>query len=315
MSTEIHTPVMLDRCVELLAPAIRDGGVVIDATLGMGGHTERILESCDAARVIGFDRDTDAIRVASERLARFGDRIRIVHSVYDRIDEVLDDLDVPEVNGVLFDLGVSSLQIDRPERGFSYLQDAPLDMRMDASTGETAADVVNSYSEADLTRIFYEYGDEKLAPRIASRIVAAREAGRIETSAQLVEIVDRATPAAMAGRGHNAKRVFQALRIEVNHELDALHAAIPQALDRLAIDGRIVVMSYQSDEDRFVKRQLRERTVSDAPAGLPMIPESHLPEFELLVRGAEQASDDEKQKNPRAVPARLRAARRIRRHS
>ena len=315
-AADLHTPVLLQRCVDLLAPALQaPGSVYVDATLGMGGHSEAVLEACPNATLVGLDRDTDAIALAGRRLARFGDRVRLVHTVYDGFADALDSLGIPEVHGVLFDLGVSSLQLDDVDRGFSYARDAPLDMRMDRTSGATAEDVVNEYGEHELRDLFYRYGDEKLAPRYASRIVRERATARITTTGRLVDILQEATPAAKRSAGHPAKRVFQALRIEVNRELEALERALPQALDRLAIGGRIVVESYQSLEDRFVKRTLQAATTSTAPHDLPVVPEEHAPEFTLVVRGAEQADAAEAARNPRAIPVRLRAAERIRRHA
>jgi 16S rRNA (cytosine1402-N4)-methyltransferase len=308
----IHTPVLLSRCIELLEPALRaPGAVLVDATLGMAGHAEAFLAALPELTLVGIDRDEEALAIAGERLAPFGDRVRLVHAVYDEIGDALDGLGMSTVNGILFDLGVSSLQLDRVERGFSYSKDAPLDMRMDGTAELTAERVLATYSEADLRRIFFAYGEEKLASRYARRIVEAREKAPLTTSAQLVDLLQAATPAALSRAGHPAKRVFQALRIEVNGELSALEEAIPTALDRLAVGGRIVVLAYQSLEDRIVKRELATRSSSSAPAGLPVELPEHAPEFRLLVRGAELASDDEKAINPRATPVRLRAAERV----
>lgn len=309
---ELHTPVLLERCVELLAPALEGDAILIDATLGMGGHSEAFLERFPQLRIIAFDRDTEALAIAGKRLERFADRVDYVHATYDQIDEACERLGVSRVNGVLFDLGVSSLQLDRAERGFAYAQDAPLDMRMDQSQGDTAADLLARLSEPELRDLFYRYGDEKLAPRYARAIVAARQEAPIERSAQLVDILQQATPAALKNAGHPAKRVFQALRVAVNHELDVLERAIPAALGRLAVGGRVVVLSYQSMEDRFVKRTLQALSVSTAPAGLPQELPEHRPQLRLLVRGAELASDQEQLDNSRAKPVRLRAAERLR---
>ncbi|MCK6064979.1 MULTISPECIES: 16S rRNA (cytosine(1402)-N(4))-methyltransferase RsmH [Microbacterium] len=312
-SRDIHTPVLLERCVELLAPALeRPGAVFVDATLGMGGHSEAFLKRFPHARLIGLDRDTDALRIAGERLAAFGDRVTLVHTVYDGIAEAVASAGVRRVDGILFDLGVSSLQLDVADRGFAYAKDAPLDMRMDQSAGMTAADVLATYGEGDLRRIFERYGEEKLAGRYARAILAARAQEPIVRSGRLVEILSAATPAALLNAGHPAKRVFQALRIEVNGELAALERALPAALDLLNLGGRIVVLSYQSLEDRFVKRLLAEATASTSPAGLPVELPEHAPRFRLLVKGAELASDEERARNPRATPVRLRAAERIR---
>lgn len=311
--TDLHVPVLLERCLELLAPALTaPGAVVIDATLGLGGHSEALLERFERVQLVALDRDRHALALSAERLARFGDRAHLVHTVYDRIPEVLDDLGVSQVAGILFDLGVSSMQLDQVERGFSYSHDAPLDMRMDDTAELTAARILAEYDEAALRRIFWEYGDEKLAPRYARRIVEERRTAPLETSAQLVALIDKATPAAARRAGHQSKRVFQALRIEVNQELGVLERAIPAAIDALELGGRIVVMSYQSLEDRLVKREFQARSTSTAPRGLPVELPEHRPELKLLVRGAELAADDERARNPRATPVRLRAAERIR---
>ena len=312
----IHTPVMLERTIALLAPAIEaDDAVLVDATLGMGGHSRAFLERFPKLTIIGLDRDTDALGIARERLAPFGDRARFVHTVYDGIGEAVRAEGYHEVQGVLFDLGVSSLQLDRAERGFAYSKDAPLDMRMDVTTGRTAADVIAESSEEELRRIFQEYGEEKLAARYARAIVRARAEAPITRSGELVAIITAATPVAVQRQGHPAKRVFQALRIEVNEELSVLQEAMPAALDAVAVGGRIVVLAYQSLEDRIVKRALQAAASSTAPAGLPMELPEHRPEFRLLVRGAELASEAEQAENPRAKPVRLRAAERVRRPS
>ncbi|WP_136707181.1 16S rRNA (cytosine(1402)-N(4))-methyltransferase RsmH [Agromyces sp. H66] len=312
----IHTPVMLERTIQLLAPSLEaDGAVLVDATLGMGGHSRAFLERFPKLTVIGLDRDTDALAIARERLAAFGDRARFVHTVYDGIADAVRAEGFDEVQGVLFDLGVSSLQLDRAERGFAYSKDAPLDMRMDSTAGRTAADVIAESSEDELRRLFSEYGEEKLAARYARAIVRARADAPITRSGELVDIITKATPVAVQRQGHPAKRVFQALRIEVNEELAVLERAIPAALDLVAVEGRIVVLAYQSLEDRIVKRALQAAASSTAPAGLPMELPEHRPQFRLLVRGAELASEAEQAENPRAKPVRLRAAERVRRPS
>ena len=313
---QIHTPVLLERCIELLAPALQQpGAVFVDATLGMGGHSIGVLERFPEVTLVGLDRDPDALAIAGERLARFGDRVHLVHTVYDGIREALDDLGIGEIQGALFDLGVSSLQLDRVERGFSYSKDAPLDMRMDGTSELTAAVILAEYSEADLRRIFRDYGEEKLAARYAQKIVQARETRPFVRSAELVDVITKATPVAVQRQGHPAKRVFQALRIEVNQELAVLERAIPAAIDALSVGGRIVVEAYQSLEDRIVKRELQTRSTSSAPAGLPVELPEHRPELKLLIRGAELADEDEKAANPRATSVRLRAAERVRRGS
>jgi 16S rRNA (cytosine1402-N4)-methyltransferase len=312
----IHTPVMLERTLALLAPALEaDDAVVVDATLGMGGHSLALLERFPTLTVIGLDRDPDALQIARERLAPFGDRARFVHTVYDGIAAAVRSEGFDEVQGVLFDLGVSSLQLDRAERGFAYSKDAPLDMRMDFTRGRTAADVIAESSEDELRRIFHDFGEERLAARYARAIVRARAEAPITRSAELVAIITAATPVAVQRQGHPAKRVFQALRIEVNEELSVLQRAMPAALDTIAVGGRIVVLAYQSLEDRIVKRVLQAAASSSAPAGLPMELPEHRPQFRLLVRGAELASESEQAENPRAKPVRLRAAERVRRPS
>ena len=311
--SELHVPVLLDRCLELLAPAAsRDGAVVVDATLGMGGHSEALLTAHPGLTLIGLDRDTEALALAGKRLARFGDRAIRVHAVYDEIADAVRGAGFDRIDGVLFDLGVSSLQLDEADRGFAYAQDAPLDMRMDQSRGETAAEVLRTAPEGRLRAIFERYGEEPLAGRYARAIVAARAEAPIERSGQLVEVLQQATPAAVRDQRHPAKRVFQALRIEVNGELSVLERAIPAALDLLGTGGRAVIMSYQSLEDRLVKRELTRRSRSTAPAGLPVELPEHRPEFRLLTRGAELADDAERARNPRAIPVRLRAAERAR---
>ena len=311
--SEIHTPVNLARTLELLSPAlVVPEAVLVDATLGMGGHAEAFLEAFPTLTLVGIDRDTDALAIAGARLARFGDRVRLVHAVYDEWPKALAAAGVGSIDGILFDLGVSSLQLDQVDRGFSYSKDAPLDMRMDTTSPLTAERIVAEYSELELRRIFYEYGEEKLAPRYASKIVQRREIAPLTTSSQLVEVIIAATPAAVQRAGHPAKRVFQALRIEVNQELAVLERAIPAAMDSLVMGGRMVVLSYQSLEDRIIKRTFAARSASTAPAGLPIELPEHRPEFSLLVRGAELASDDEKALNPRATPVRLRAVKRLR---
>ncbi|QMU75906.1 16S rRNA (cytosine(1402)-N(4))-methyltransferase RsmH [Streptacidiphilus sp. PB12-B1b] len=310
-----HVPVMLQRCLDVLAPALADrpGAVVVDATLGLGGHSEALLRTFPQARLVAVDRDPQALRLAAERLAPFGERATLVHAVYDEIPRVLADLGIPEVHGVLFDLGVSSMQLDEADRGFAYAQDAPLDMRMDQTTGMSAAEVLNTYSHGDLARILKVYGEERFAGKIASVILREREREPFSTSARLVELVRNAIPAATRRTGGNpAKRTFQALRIEVNGELAVLERAVPGALDVLAVGGRIAVLSYHSLEDRLVKQFLAAGAAVTAPPGLPVVLEEHQPRFKLLTRGAETATEQEIAENRRATPARLRAAERIR---
>ena len=312
--TPSHVPVLLDRVVALLAPALTEpGSVVVDATLGLGGHAEAVLTRCPQAHVIGVDRDVHALELAGARLAPFEGRTTLVHAVYDEIPQVLADLGIASVQGILFDLGVSSMQLDVRERGFAYAEDAPLDMRMNDTTGITAADVLNTYSDADLARILRSYGEEKFARQIARAVVRERETEQFSNSARLVELLYDVIPIpARRTGGHPAKRTFQALRIEVNDELGVLRRAIPAALDSIAVGGRVVVMSYQSLEDRMVKQVFAERTRSTAPVDMPVVPEEHQPELRLLTRGAEKATEAEIAENPRAASVRLRAVERIR---
>ncbi|WP_062211576.1 16S rRNA (cytosine(1402)-N(4))-methyltransferase RsmH [Streptomyces sp. NBRC 109706] len=309
-----HSPVMLHRCLELLGPALgAPGAVVVDCTLGLGGHSEALLESHPDVRLIGLDRDPQALRLAGERLARFGDRATLVPAVYDELPDVLARLALPGVAGVLFDLGVSSMQLDEDERGFSYARDAPLDMRMDQTAGPSAADVLNTYPPGELVRVLRAYGEEKFARKIVEAVVRRRTSAPFTTSAELVTLIREALPQAAKRTGGNpAKRTFQALRIEVNGELTVLERAMPAAVDALAVGGRIVVLSYHSLEDRLVKRVLAAGAAHTAPPELPVIPERYQPRLRLLTRGAEQASEEEVQANRRAAPARLRAAERVR---
>ena len=313
MSDPRHVPVLLDRVVALLQPALAaEGAVLVDCTLGLGGHSEALLTAFPALHLVGIDRDASALRLAGDRLAPFAARTDLVHARYDALPDVLDELGVDTVQGVLFDLGVSSMQLDEDDRGFAYSRDAPLDMRMDVDDPRTAEDVVNEMDEGGLARIFRDYGEERLAGRYARAIVAARRERRLTRSSDLVAVLDAATPAAVRSAGHPAKRVFQALRIEVNDELGILERAVPAALDALALGGRIVVLSFHSLEDRIVKRAIVARTISTAPRGLPVEPEEDRPTFRMLTRGAPSATQAETDRNPRAASVRLRAAERVR---
>jgi 16S rRNA (cytosine1402-N4)-methyltransferase len=310
---QTHTPVMLERTLELLTPALkRPGAVAVDATLGLGGHSAALLEQFPDLTVIGVDRDRDALKRASERLRSYSDRFIAVHGVFDDIATLVRERGFTAVDGVLFDLGVSSMQLDRAERGFAYAQDAPLDMRMDQSTGQTAAQLLAGANQDELRNLFRELGDEPLAGRYAAAIVRARDEAPLERSQQLVDVLQEATPAKLKNKRHPAKRVFQALRVAVNDEIAATQGAIPAALGLLRLSGRIVVMAYQSHEDRIVKHRLRDASSSTTPQGLPVELPEHQPEFKLLTRGAERADEHEQQANPRSIPARLRAAERVR---
>lgn len=312
--TARHVPVMLDRVVSEFAPVVErvDRPVIVDGTLGLGGHTEAMLTRYPSLTVIGVDRDREALRRAGERLAPFGDRFVPAHAVYDELPEVLAENDLTTIDGVLFDLGVSSMQLDLAERGFAYAQDAPLDMRMNDEDDLTAADVLNTYAEADLARILREYGEEKFARRIAKEIVSERQTRPFERSDQLVDLIRRCIPAPARRTGGNpAKRTFQALRIEVNDELAVWRRALPAAMDVLSVGGRIVVLSYHSLEDRITKRVISAATTSTAPRDLPVVPESMQARFRSLTRGAEMAGEDEIAENPRARSVRMRAVERI----
>lgn len=308
-----HVPVALSRTLDLLAPTLSGGpAVVVDATLGMGGHAQALLEAHPELTLVGLDRDEQALRLAGNRLSDHSGRTHLVHAVYDELPAVLAELGLSRVDGVLVDLGVSSLQLDEPERGFAYAQDAPLDMRMDVSTGPTAADVLNTYSHGELARVLREYGEEKFASKIARAVLRERERAPFERSDRFVRLLYDTVPApSRRTGGHPAKRAFQALRIEVNGELRALETALPAALDALAPGGRVVVLSYHSLEDRMVKRELQQRSKSRTPVDLPVELPGHGPEFRLLTRGAERATEDETAANPRAASVRLRAAERI----
>lgn len=316
-----HVPVQAERCIALLAPALTrqhgdgTGAVLVDATVGAGGHAERFLTELPGLHLIGLDRDPAALDVARDRLAPFADRVTLVRSRYDGITDGLTESGyAPEgsVDGILFDLGVSSMQLDQAERGFSYAHDAPLDMRMDPGSPLTAADVVNTYDQAALTDVLRRYGEERFAARIAAHIVRRRARAAFTSTGELVSLLYQAIPAAARRTGgHPAKRTFQALRIVVNGELDSLRDAVPAALDALAVAGRIVVLAYQSLEDRIVKRAFADATTSGTPPGLPVELPGHTPPFVSLTRGAERADAAETERNPRSAAVRLRALQRV----
>lgn len=316
-----HVPVLLERCVELLTPALTrsapdgSGAVLVDATLGAGGHAEGFLTALPGLRLIGLDRDPDAIDIAGNRLARFGARLTLVRARYDSIAQAIAETGLPatgSIDAVLFDLGVSSMQLDRPARGFSYAREAPLDMRMDPQSTLTAAEIVNTYDAAALTDILRRYGEERFAARIAAQIVRRRAQTPFTTTSELADLLYEAIPApARRTGGHPAKRTFQALRIAVNDELTSLRDALPVAMDALRVGGRIAVLSYQSLEDRIVKRRFAAATVSRTPVDLPVELPGGAPEFALLTRGAERADESEIAANPRAAAVRLRAVQRI----
>ena len=315
-----HVPVLAGRVTALLAPALAaEGAVLIDATLGRAGHARELLQACPGMLLVGVDADVAAIDAARDLLAAYADRVTLVHARYDEIPAIVASatergvIGPDRIMGLLFDLGVSSPQLDEPERGFAYAQDAPLDMRMDQTRDLTAADVVNTYPPAELTRILRNYGEERFARRIADAMARERARSPITSTQRLATIVKDAIPAATRRTGGNpAKRTFQALRIEVNDELGTLRRALPAALDALAVGGRVVVLAYHSLEDRIVKTELVRLSTDQTPPGLPITAAAATPPFRLLTRGAERPSSEELTGNPRAASARLRAAERIR---
>ena len=305
---------MLDRCVDLLTPAIQANAhpVVVDATLGAGGHTEALLTKFPQLTVIGIDRDADALASATSRLAPFADRLRTSHATFDQIADVVASNGFTKIDGALFDLGVSSMQLDQSERGFSYSQDAPLDMRMDRSQSLTAAEIVNSYEPGQLVKILRTYGEEKFATRVVERIVKARAIAPLNSTSQLADLIKEAIPAATRRTGGNpAKRTFQALRIETNDELGAITRALPAAMGLLDIGARLVVMSFQSLEDRIVKELFVASTTSGTPRGLPFDLPEFAAKFSLVIRGSEVATEEELNENPRSASVRLRAIERV----
>ena len=309
-----HISVMRDTCIDLLTPAINksETPVVVDATLGLGGHSEALLESNPNLVLIGIDRDLDAIVKAKNRLAKFENRTKLNHAIFDEITDVVNSFGFKQVDGILFDLGVSSMQLDQSDRGFSYSQDAPLDMRMDRSTGITASEIVNTYAPGELVRILRTYGEEKFATRIVENIVKERAKAPLNSTAQLATLVKESIPAATRRTGGNpAKRTFQALRIETNDELGAVNRAIPQALELLKVGGRLVVMSFQSLEDRIVKEIFAQATTSGTPRDLPVDLPEFAAKFALVVRGSVLPSEAEIAANSRAQSVRLRAIERL----
>ena len=305
---------MRDRCVELLSPSIESSSnpVVVDATLGLGGHSEALLQKFPHLTVIGIDRDTQALAAARTRLAPFGDRFKSAHSVFDQFTDVIESFGFHKINGALFDLGVSSMQLDEGVRGFSYSHEAPLDMRMDQSRGITAAQILNTYQPGELVRILRVYGEEKFATRIVENIVKARAVAPLNSTIELATLVKNSIPAATRRTGGNpAKRTFQALRIAVNDELGAIERAIPQALDAIVIGGRVVVMSFQSLEDRIIKEEFAEASTSKSPRELPIELPEYAAKFKLVFNSSEKPSFDEIAENSRAASTRLRAIERV----
>ena len=301
-----HVPVLLNECLDALA--LRPDGVYVDGTLGRAGHSLEIAKRLTTGRLIGIDRDETAITAAKERLADYLDRVTLVHSNFDRVGEILDELGLDGADGMLFDLGVSSPQLDEAERGFSYMQDAPLDMRMDRSASLTARDVVNGWSYEELRRILYEYGEERYAPVIAKHICRAREQAPIERTGELVEIIKSAMPdKALREKQHPAKRSFQAIRIAVNDELSAVSLMMRAAIDHLKPGGRLAVITFHSLEDRIVKNAMAQAAKGcTCPPNFPVCVCGKTPQVQLLTRKPIVATVEEVEQNPRARSATLR---------
>jgi 16S rRNA (cytosine1402-N4)-methyltransferase len=291
---------------------LNENPVIVDCTLGLGGHTEALLEKFPTLTVIGIDRDQIALERASARLSRFGTRFKSAHAVFDQISEVVKENGFDKVNGILFDLGVSSIQLDEADRGFSYSQDAPLDMRMDRSRGITAAEIVNTYAPGTLVKILRTFGEEKFATRIVENIVKARAKAPLASTQELATLVKESIPAATRRTGGNpAKRTFQALRIEANDELGAITRALPIALDLITVGGRVVVMSFQSLEDRIVKEIFVDRTTSKTPRNLPVDLPEFAAKFVMVSKSGETPKDQELSDNPRSASVRLRAIEKV----
>lgn len=310
----LHEPVMLERTLELLAPALADSqAVLVDCTLGLGGHAKAFLNRFENLTVVGIDRDPKALELAAKRLGEFGARVKYFYGTYEQIPEALSEFGFTDASAILMDLGVSSMQIDSQDRGFAYSFDAPLDMRMDSTTGQTAAELLADSSEEELARIFKEYGEERFSKKIASEIVAKRTQTPIVSSKQLAALISAVVPF-IPGKssGHPAKRVFQALRIAVNQELEILGLAIPEAISALKVSGRLLVLAYHSLEDRIVKQAIVKASTSSAPLDLPFELPEHAPVLKLVVKGAEQATVQEISANPRSASVRLRVAEKIR---
>ena len=305
-----HYSVLLKESIDLLN--IKPDGIYVDCTLGGGGHSLEVLKRLTTGHLYAFDQDKYAIAKAEERLALYKDKLTIINSNFANIKSELFELGIDNVDGVLYDLGVSSFQLDIPERGFSYRFDGPLDMRMDQSANLDAYTVVNSYSEQELKRILYEYGEEKFAPLIARKIVSERKNKPIKTTFELVNIIKNALPAkALRGTGHPAKQTFQAIRIEVNHELDILKNSLSDGLKLLNKDGRMVVITFHSLEDKIVKKLFKEKTSLDLPKGLPFIPEGYEIEYELVNSKIILPSEEELSENNRSHSAKMRIIKKI----
>ena len=306
-----HKPVLLDECLEALA--IKPDGIYLDGTLGRAGHSLEIVKRLTTGRLIGIDRDETAIAAAQERLADYADRVTLVHSNFDRVGEILDELGIDGADGMLFDLGVSSPQLDDAGRGFSYRHDAPLDMRMDRTAALCAREVVNEWSYEELRRILFAYGEERYAPLIAKHIVQKREEAPIETTLQLTEIIKAAMPpSALREKQHPAKRSFQAIRIAVNGELDALPPMLEAAADKLHTGGRLAVISFHSLEDRVIKQTMQAlATGCTCPPNFPVCVCGKKPKMKLISRKPIVSGEAELAYNPRARSAKLRVAEKL----
>ena len=311
MDTPIHVSVLLNECIDNLN--IKPDGIYVDGTLGLGGHSYEIAKRLESGRLIGIDRDETAIERAGKRLAEFGDRITLVHGNFSDTVDILDSLNIQSVDGMLFDLGVSSPQLDEAERGFSYMNDAPLDMRMDRSCGITAYGVVNTWPEEQLTRIFRDYGEERFARRISAAIAAQRDEKPIETTFELVDIIKGALPApALREKQHPAKRSFQAIRIAVNDELGAVRTLMETAPDKLKIGGRLCVISFHSLEDRIVKSGIAARENGcTCPREAPICTCGFVKTLKSVCRKPILPGEDEIERNPRSRSAKLRVAERV----
>ena len=307
----MHISVLLDEVIESLN--IKEDGLYIDATLGYGGHSNEILKRIKKGHLYCFDQDKIAIDNAKERLSKTGDNFTIIKSNFRFIKERIEEKTTTKVNGILIDLGVSSPQLDEKERGFSFHQDAPLDMRMDLDSDFSAYNVVNEYEENDLARIIYKYGEEKFAKSIAKNIVKRREEKPIETTLELVDIIKKSMPMKAMRDKHPARRTFQAIRIEVNHELEILEQTMKDALELLDINGRLLVITFHSLEDKIIKNLFKELTkIDDKVKGLPNIPEEYLPKYQLVYKKGITAGKEELEKNPRSRSATLRVIEKVR---
>ena len=307
---EKHISVLLNESISSLN--LKENSVIVDATLGYGGHSSNILDRIKKGYLFAFDQDSEAIRHSTDRLNKIGTNFTIIKSNFVHLQEELNRLGVYKIDGALFDLGVSSPQLDDEERGFSFHNDAKLDMRMDRDQKLSAYEVINNYSKEELSKIFYKYGEDKFANNIAKKIVEYRESKPIETTLELVDIIKTAVPMKFRIDKHPARQIFQAIRIEVNHELDVIEPAINQALDMLNVGGRVAVITFHSLEDRLVKNIFKEKCkIDDKVKGLPNIPDEYLPDFKLVYNKAIAPSDEELEKNPRARSSKLRVIERI----